>query len=326
LVVGGVAALTFGVLIAANHIGLRETITRLFMVYRNPVHQEWMRGSLLKGVAVTFTGGIPQALIVAPGMHGMRAIISGVTHADRDSLGLAFRLCLGFALMMLGVWYAIRGRRWELLVALGGLSILPIVWNNVYGYGKFYLLLPFLVAHVIARAPARMAIVVILVMLAFNMTNDVDSLIGGRQKAAIRRTQYRDADATTRWLTSAWDPDLPYLWPGKYCAMLRILAEPSTAASIEELTAERTGEFTTCVRDAFCSGGRVWTDDWLLANRESTGPIATYHGLSMSFLDKTWWRGPQDGTAVDVNPDHAIYVFSPQRQAEICDALRAAAQ
>src|SRR5204863_8694576 len=142
------------------------------------------------------------------------------------------------------------------------------------------------------------------------------------EKAAVRRVQYRQADSSTSWITSGWDPDLPYLWPGKSCAMLRSLAEPSTAPTAEALRPERTGEFMTCVRDAFCSPGQVWTDDWLLANREAYAAIAVYHGLPITFVDKTWWRGPQDGTAADVDIVHALYLYSPQRQAEICAALR----
>jgi hypothetical protein len=312
---------TLGVLMITQHIPLRETLVRIFLVYRNPTHMNWMRGSLLKGAAVTVVGGYSQGLVTIPGMNGMRSIISGVRNGEWHAVGQGFRLGFGFLLTVAGVIYAYRHRRWDLFVALAGFSILPIVWNNVYGYAKFYMLFPVLVAFVVAGVAPRIGVPIVAVLAVLNGSFVLSGVKGGREKFAGRIVQYQKADRNTRWITSAWGPDLPYRWPGRSCAMLMSLGSPSTAKTIEELRTERTGEFVDCLREAFCSGQPVWTDDWLAANAGRIGEIAAFHGLSKNLLDQTWWRGPEDGQVIDTDPQKLLFTFSVERARQVCGAL-----
>jgi len=306
----------------ANHIALNDAVERILLVYRNPTHMNWMRGGILKGLAVTVIGGFPQALVTIPGMHGMKAIADGVRHGDSHSLGQFCRLGFGFLLILSGGIYTVRHHRWEWLVALVGFSILPVVWNNVYGYQKFYMLFPLLAAHVIARVTPRASLPIVGLLAFSNINALIADVRAGREKYTARTVQYQHASQTSRWITSGWGPDFSYLWPGRDCGMLKSLAKPSAAKSVEILRAERTGEFIECVREAFCSGQPVWTDDWIQVNAASIGDIATFHGLSSSFLDRTWWRGAQDGEAVDRDPLHSLYTYAPERRVQICSSLR----
>jgi hypothetical protein len=322
-IVGSVVAVILGILMVANHVTLGNALGRIFLVYRNSVHMNWMRGGILKGVVVTVFGGFPQALVNVPGMNGMRAIISGLRHGEAAAIGQAFRLAVGLALVAAGAYVAYRRRRWEWFVALAGFSILPIIWNNLYGYVKFYVLFPLLAAHVIARVSPRVAVPIVGLLALLNLSAVGQGVATGREKAGARKAQYLAADANTRWITSAWEPDLPFLWPGRYCGMLRAFGRPSNATTEEALRAERTGEFTDCVREAFCSTQPVWTDDWIVANGPAIAEIARFHGLATSFLDRTFWRSPSDGKAVDTNPVHSLFVYSPERAAQICADLSA---
>jgi hypothetical protein len=282
-----------------------------------------MLGGPLKGVLVTLLAGLPQALTMVPDLGGLRFLSNGLMAGEPAAVVQALRLAVGFCTLALGVAFALRARSPGYFVALAGLSILPIVWNNVYAYPKFYLLLPALVAHVVAAAGGRGSAAVVLVLALLNVSSTGFSVARGRELVSARRAHFAQADAATHWVTSGWVPEPPYLWRGPSCGMLASLGRPSRAATVEELRVERTGEFERCLRDAFCGGSPVWTDDWLHSRVEALVAVANHHGLAARVVEASLWRGTEDGFAVDTNPRHGLYVFSEDRARTICAALPA---
>jgi hypothetical protein len=298
-----------------------QAIGRSASVYANENHMNWMRGGPLKGAFVTVFGGFPQALITVPGLEGLRRVVGGVLEARLDALLQATRLALGFALVVAGGLWCYRSKRWAPLLALAGFSILPIVWNNVYWYAKFYVLFPFLVVYVLAHIPNRIGRGVAVLLIAANVSTVTIDISKGRQVVAARRAQFGKATKDTWWLTAEWAPHPPYLWRGRSCGMLTILSRPSKATSLSELERERTTELKACLRSAFCSDHPVWTSDWVVGSNKPLHATAQAHGLSADVLDISLWRDASDGTVVDSDLRHPLFVYSATRARDICAAL-----
>lgn len=192
-------------------------------------------------------------------MQGLRDLAVGLRHGEGAAVVLALRLLVGQALYVAGTVHAVRRRRWDWLLALGGCALLPVVWNNMYGYAKFYLLF----AVLAARLPARVGLAVVGVLGLLNVSALAAELHAGRVTYALRADQYRAATSGTAWIAAGWDPDLVYRWPGSKCAMLRsFMAPPRPGATADEIRGDTSVEFMACVERAFCGASAVWTGDW----------------------------------------------------------------
>jgi len=318
-IVGGAI---LGILAGIQHITIADALNRMFLLYRNPIHMTWLRSGFFKGLLLTVLGGFPQAVVSVPGMKGFLYILSGMKQGQANAWDQAGRMILGFMIVWGSALWVIRRRRWDIGIAWLSLFILPLIWNQVYSYHKFYLLFPILLAFAIARLPTRWGLGFALLLMGLNGFPFLHALYEGRAWYTASVPLYQHASPRTYWLTSGWEPDFPYLWPGPTCALLRSLAKPSAAEDKSALTRERTGEFTQCLLHAFCDGDTVWTDDWTPQNSEQIEKTAAFHGLSSEWISTSVWQESNPDATVALSSQRALHSFSPALQKSICEKLQ----
>jgi hypothetical protein len=126
---------------------------------------------------------------------------------------------------------------------------------------------------------------------------------------------YRHATPQTCWLTPAYTPPLPYLWPGTIVGVFGTMASGDDPAR----NAER---LTAAVQKCFCESDAVWTDT--TAAEAAAGQAETY---SVGYRDLDLQRvffAPGDGESfmLDAQP---IYSYSHAAMERICGIAKRAA-
>lgn len=306
--------LMLAVLLYAEQRTLPVALAQMLFGERNALFASWMRGGLFKGILVTSLAGLPQGLVYVPGMMGLRAILSGLQAHEGLAWMQLLRLGTGFVLVAGGLWQAVRQKRWEWLLALAGLAILPILRNQQYMYNKFYLLLPVLVGLTVARLPARTGISVGLALAIFNVPSLLAEVVKGRTRYAAYTSLYAKATPNTYWLTSGFVPPFSYRWPGRNCSMLMSLATD------QKVLPERNAEFLDCLNRAFCEGDGVWTADWTVASEAKTVETARHFQFPAEVMKDTFWRGDQGPAPALPFGDIAV-VYSAAQQRRACKGL-----
>ena len=179
-------------------------------------------------------------------------------------------------------------------------------------------------AYALARLnhPTAGGLLVLLVG-TLNLTSLGMDLHVSRLRYDALTTLYRTATPRSAWISSAWGPEFSYLWPGSTALMMGTLGNEGTQAVTSEGIQGQAHAFVLSLKENFCSADHVWTTDWTQAQASTTENWATHFKLPVTSIEGTFWRGPGDGPVIVLSQGTPVYTYSPKRQHEICEQLRA---
>jgi hypothetical protein len=266
LILAAVPLLMIGVP-AANGNSLRHAVERALVAEENPLYRSYLAKPGLTPYLVALVAGLPHGIVSLGEHHGFHGVLADLHDPATRRPALAILLRLGFSMVILAALAlaAWRRRDWALLCSFAALAVLPVVRTQEYGYLKFFILMPIVLAFGAARAPKLAAAAVATLVLGLNAAPLVAGLPAQRQLYDDRVAVYRRADAHSCWLTTAWIPRISFRWPGTVCPVLGSLA---SGAGEDPASVEAAGRaaLTACLEDCFCRSSAVFTDDMIDAN------------------------------------------------------------
>jgi hypothetical protein len=313
---------TIGVSLALAGHGATYAAARVLSPGDNPLYNSYLRRPGPAPRLVALLAGPPQGLIALRDFHGLNGVLAGLRSPALRGWALenVALLAFGGAIVGAGVIAAVRRRQWSLLAAFAILLILPVaVRYQQYGYLKYYIMLPFLVAVGASRArPALVGLAATVLILA-NGAALVGSLRAERAEYDRRVPVYTQAGAASCWLTSGWVPRFDFRWPGQTCAILANLQ-----AYIGEHATGQAGPhaaLSRCLDSCFCQSSAVFTDDMTDDAKPGVRELAEH--FQFSSLDLTSLTLPPD-RAIVLTPGQPTPVLSYPRaeQQRLCALVR----
>ncbi len=319
----GLAGVMIGLQMGVQHYSFSLALDRLSSGTQNAFYRDLMSGPPLKGALLTLGAGFPQGFVYLPNMQGLRGLFHDALLATPHGLLQTFRLCVGVSLWsgcMIGM---LRRREWLWGLAVVGLALLPTKWNYEYGYVKFYLLFPLLAAYALSRLNRpRLGWTAIVLLVALNGSALYGELYQARQRFHAMTTLYAGATPKTAWVTPGWAPDFYYLWPGSLTSMMGTLGSEEAQETTLQSAGILSGTFLESLHRSFCTADQVWTSDWTQDRAAVTLQWAKQFHFPIAHLERTFWRDANDGSIIEVDHGPDVYVFSKQRQQEICHMLQ----
>jgi hypothetical protein len=283
----------------------------------NVAYRSFLRRGDVSAYIAAVIGGFPQALVFVPEFHGLRGVISKLRAGDVDGAIAVGRLVAGWALLIGGAWGALRRRDWALVGACAGLGLLPLLRHQQYGYVKFYVLVPVVVAMCAAVARGRNAFAALMLLVVLNVPPVVKTIADGRLVYAERRDRYAAADPNACWMAAAWAPRVSQIWPGTTCAFFGSLTS-GHGPTPTDVSKDSHAKLDACLRSCFCEASAVYTDDFRIERRGDLDRVAAHFGYDRdvsSFL----WR-PEHGTSMPAGAAPEVLVYSRAVQSSLCDA------
>jgi hypothetical protein len=247
-------------LIGAQVAAGTPTTTALALTFSgeaNPLTRTFMASTSPLKYVVAAVIGPPQGIVALEHFAGLKALsltVPDIDSASTSNAGLNVALLLvGLTITVVLLHQAVRHRQWRTLVAAAVLLALPIVRNQQYGYVKFYVLWPIVVALIAIHCRARVIFLSATIVLLSNGCLMVDAIRQGRERFAASTSAYAGASPSTCWLTAGWSPPFSYMWPGTTAPILGTLATGSQPVRQAEA-------LTATLRRCLCDSTAVWTD------------------------------------------------------------------
>lgn len=245
----------------------------------NPGYATFNKKSGPMQFVVALVAGPPQGLIGLGQFHGFNGLIADLRTpgARSAALEVLVRLAIGGAIFFGGLWVAIRRRDQPLLIGIAFLLVLTVLRRQQYGYIKFWILLPVLLAFAASRAAPWMGFTVAAAFAALNVPGLVAYVPESNRSYQDHMQAYAHADARSCWYTGSWVPPFWFRWPGKIVPVLGTLSEGSGDDPKAIMAASR-ANMTKLLRQCFCESSGVFTDDMIAPNRASLVETATHFG------------------------------------------------
>jgi hypothetical protein len=215
----------------------------------------------------------------------------------------------------------IRRREWQMLIAIAGILVLPIVRPFGFSYLKFYVLMPAVVAVIAAGAPPAAVFGAGAIVGAFNLSNLARDNAGDRRLARDIAPLYSGGGTAACWLTTGWGPPL-FGWPGSECSVRHVLTQ-AHAEQVDEMIAANNRELIASLRRCFCESSAVYTDDVAEDSREQVLGLAREYRFGGFELNGLIWTRERGELAFD-RDGIRVYRYSVSAQSEICTNLQAA--
>ncbi len=259
--------------------------------------------------------------MILPEFHGFREIIVGLRSglARREAASVALRLAVGALAVGGFVVAAARRRDFALLAAIGAVLVLPLVRHQQYGYVKYYILLPVIVAVAASRLPARVMVPLAVAIAVLNGSALFDKIRAGRQLYAARVRVYEHAGPSDCWLSTGWGPPIGFRWPGTVCAVLGKLAGGS-ANDVNQVISQAHANLTACLRQCFCEARSVYTDDMTERGLVSLGEVTRQFQYSdLNLADFVLAASRAELVSQTGDEGDPVYEYGPYDRRRLCD-------
>lgn len=308
--------------LAASGNSLGRAWSRTVLAEENPLYRSYLEKPGLTPYMVALVAGPPNGVVTLGDYHGFRRVLANLRQPGErwPALAVLLRLGLGIAVLAAGAIAAWHRRDWALLAACATLAVLPLVRTQQYGYVKFYVLLPIVLASGAARAPAAAASAVAALLLALNGGALLAALPAQRQLYADRVDVYGRAGADACWLTIAWEPPFSFLWRGSVCPIFGLLAR-GTGEDVAQASAAGQAMLTGCLETCFCRSSGVFTDDMT----EAAGPLVADSARHFAYagpnLETLLLPVAQAELASRPGSTPPVYRYPPAEQRRRCDLV-----
>jgi hypothetical protein len=315
-------------ILVADGNSLHRALIRMFFLVDNPLYRNYGTKLGLTKYLVAAVGGPPQGLFALTEFRGFNGLLAELRASEgrREALRTAAKFFLGDIALVAAVVAAARRRDFALLLGLATLLAMPVLLRPAqFGYIKYYILFPLVVAVAAARAPTRIALPLGLVILLSNFGTIVQGVRAERRTYAIREAVYARASPRSCWLTTGWGPVVSFRWPGKVCGILGTLAG-GAGEDVDQLLHDVRATLTDCIDNCFCHSANVFTDDMLADSAALVTENARYFQYStidlLSILIPAS-RAPRVTSAAEPRP---IYTYASEDQQRICASVEAQRQ
>lgn len=261
LILAAVPLVMIGAL-AASGSSVGHAVARALLAEENPLYRSYLEKPGLTPYLVALAAGPPHGVVTLGEHHGFHGVLADLrTPATRwPATQILLRLGFSMAVLTAGAVAAWRRRDWPLLWSVAALALLPVVRTQEYGYIKFFILMPIVLAIGAARAPVPVAVALAALLVGLNAVPLLSDLPAQRRLYDDRVAAYGRADEHGCWLTTGWIPPLSFRWPGSVCPILGSLASGAGEDAASVAAAGRAA-LTACLEDCFCRSSAVFTDD-----------------------------------------------------------------
>jgi hypothetical protein len=322
LILAAVPLVMIGALATSgNSIG--HAVARAALAEENPLYRSYLEKPGFTPHLVALVAGPPHGVVTLGEHQGFHGVLANLRITARRWPALQVLLRLGFSMALLtaGAIAAWRRRDWPLLGSFAALLVLPVLFRvQEYGYIKFYVLLPIVLAIGAARAPAIVAAAVAALMLGLNAGPLLGGLPAQRRLYGERIEAYSRADARSCWLTTAWIPAFSFRWPGAVCPILGSLAAGS-GENAARVAAGARSTLTACLEDCFCRSSGVFTDDMTETARPLVADSARHFAYTEVDLEALVLPVQQAQLASRIGSKPPVYRYPPDEQRRRCELL-----
>ncbi len=184
--------------------------------------------------------------------------------------------------------------------------------NNEYGYAKFFVLWPVVVATAALAFRPRYVALAGLVLVAVNGPAFAADIADGRASHAAIASLYSDAPPGACFFTASWSAPFAHLWRGREASLIATLTMGSDPAM-------QSRELTDALDACFCGSTSVWTDT--PAESASVVTLLTqrfeYDTVDVAAL----LAAPADRQTLVLGP-HPVFVYTPARVESACRVVR----
>jgi hypothetical protein len=322
LILAAVPLVMIGALSAGGN-SFGRGVARSVLAEENPLYRSYLGKPGLAPYLVALTAGPPQGLVTLGEHHGFRGVLADLrAPATRwPALRVLARLGLAMAVLAVGAIAALRRHDWPLLWSFAALLVLPVLFRpQLYGYIKFYVLLPIVLAFGAARAPAAAAAAVAALLLSLNARPLLAGLPAQRRFYSDRVEAYARADSRSCWLTTAWEPPFSFRWPGTVCPILGALAGGG-GEDAARVAASARAALTACLEDCFCRSSAVFTDDMTETARPLVADSARHFGYTAVDLEALVLPVQRARLASRAGSRLPVYRFPPDEQRRRCELV-----
>jgi hypothetical protein len=310
-------------LLVMNGDSLAHAATRAALGEENPLTRSILRRPGVEQHVVALFAGPPQGVLKMDEFFGFNLLLAQLS--DPNARGAAIwtlvLFLLGGVIVAALMFAAARARAWWVLVGFATLLVpLVLLRPEYYGYLKFYILFPVVLAVAAIHLPARLAGTIALIVALINVPARVDGLIQERAFARVVTPVYEAAGTEACWVTPGWVPPLSMRWRGQACGILQALAL-GTGEDVNRLLATQYRALTECLEACFCRSSEVLTDEMTSDRRSVIQQQATHFGFDRIAIDDLL-LGPGEGETLTPG-DRPILRYRADRQRQVCDAIRA---
>ncbi len=281
----------------------------------NPLYRSYLKRPGVAPYVVALVAGPPQGVLELADFHGLNGLVKGLNNLE--NLIALLRLTIGFTAVWGFVLMAIRRRQLAIVVAVSGLLVLPVVRHQQYGYIKYYVMLPAILAVAAADLRPR-AVIALAALFAFlNGGLLVARIARDRRVYEARVRLYEQASSSDCWMTMGWGPSIGFRWPGSVCAVLGSLSG-GAGNDPESVIAQSHQQLSDCLRRCFCDAAVVYTDDMTEDGRALLADTARHFQFTSMDLGRTLLL-PGEGVLRSTVPDtRTVYAYPRPAQERIC--------
>jgi hypothetical protein len=302
---------------------LAHAATRAALAAENPIYSNYLRRPGLEQYVVALVAGPPLGVLNVGEFSGFNRVLAQLSdpNARGAAIWVLVHFLLGGVIVAALMFAAARARAWWVLVGFATLLVLPVlVRPHYYGYTKFYILFPVVLAVAAIHLPARLAGAIALIVALVNVPARVDGLIHERAFARVLTPVYEAAGTEACWVTAAWVPPLWMRWHGRHCGILETLSL-GTGEDADRGLASLHRNLTDCLEACFCRSSEVLTDNMTSDARSVVQQTATMFRFDRIAIDDLLLR-PGGGEALTPG-DRPILRYRPDEQRQVCNAIRA---
>jgi hypothetical protein len=310
-------------LLVVNGDSLAQAATRAALAVENPIYRNYLRRPGIEPYVVALVAGPPLGVLQMGEFVGFNRVLAQLSdpNARGAAIWILVHFLLGGVIVAALMFAAARARAWWVLVGFATLLVLPVlIWPHYYGYTKFYILFPVVLAVAAIHLPARLAGAIALIVALVNVPARVEWLIHERAFARVLTPVYEAAGTDACWVTSGWVPPLWMRWHGRHCGILETLSL-GTGEDADRLLATQHRILTECLEACFCRSSEVLTDDMTSDQRSVIQQTATMFRFDRIAIDDLLLR-PAGGETLTPG-DRPILRYRPNEQRQVCNAIRA---
>ena len=275
----------------------------------------------IAGVAIV---GPAYAFASIPELRGLSGTLRLLRHHDTILDGIQGGAAWGCAAaaIVIALILLVYRRELALLVAFGGMMLLPLIRMTQYGYTKYYVLLPFLVVLVLPRLGVRYVYPGLLgaVLLLSNVADIRTQIIESEDlRSRLANGLYSQVPATACFITNGWAPPVPD-WRGPSLAWPHILQTGNYES--EQLTSKANSlVLHDRLRNLFCTCPVVVTDAFLPSNLTVLQQELSSFRITAIPISDLLIRSPESAEIFQ-SRKFRLYRFSSEDQRQACEALR----
>lgn len=212
-------------------------------------------------------------------------------------------------------------KEFTLLFAFAGMMTLPAIRMSQYGYMKYYVLLPFLVALAVPRLKVRFVYPAFLgVLLLLSNLGGIWTDRAGSQtlRLQLARDIYSKISTRACFLTNGWGPPVPD-WRGDSVAWSRILYG-GNSESFQEIAETNSATLRERLKHIFCDCPTVVTDAFIQPKLTSLRQELLDFHITGIPTSKLLVLSPESAE-IFRSTKLAVYRFPAEDQRRACEAF-----